>query len=136
MTPEQTTLVKDSFARVLPIADTAAQLFYDRLFTLRPDYRRLFADDLTEQRRKLMLTLATIVHDLDRLDVIGPMAADLGARHVDYGVTAADYAPVGEALIWTLRQGLGTAFTPAVESAWGAAYALLQEAMQPVSRAA
>lgn len=136
MTPQQIDLVRSSFSKVMPIADQASALFYGRLFELRPDYRAMFAADITEQRRKLMLTLATIVADLDKLDVIGPIAADLGARHKGYGVTAADYAPVGEALIWTLRQGLGAAFTPAVEAAWGAAYALLSAAMQPACRRA
>ncbi|MFC3711075.1 globin family protein [Sphingoaurantiacus capsulatus] len=136
MTPQQIDLVKASFAKVMPIAEQASTLFYGRLFELRPDYRRMFADDITEQRRKLMLTLATIVADLDKLEIIGPMAADLGARHEEYGVTAADYAPVGEALIWTLRQGLGTGFTPAIEEAWTAAYALLSVAMHPGYRRA
>ncbi len=136
MTPDQIKLVRSSFAKVMPIADEASALFYGRLFELRPDYRRMFADDITEQRRKLMLTLATIVADLDRLEIIGPMAADLGERHEGYGVIAADYEPVGAALIWTLRQGLGAAFTPDVEAAWGAAYALLSAAMQPAYRRA
>jgi hypothetical protein len=35
-----------------------------------------------------------------------PAVKGLGARH-SYGATAADYAVVGEALLWTLVQGLG-----------------------------
>jgi hemoglobin-like flavoprotein len=43
----------------------------------------------------------------------------LGARHSGYGVAAAHYAIVGEALLWTLERGLGEGFTPEVRSALG-----------------
>ena len=54
---------------------------------------------------------------------------DLGRRHAGYRVTAEHYQPVGQALIWTLEQGLGDAFTPAVKSAWLEAYTTLTGVM-------
>jgi hypothetical protein len=37
MTPENQSLVRDSFAKVVPIAPQAAAMFYDRLFVLDPN---------------------------------------------------------------------------------------------------
>jgi hemoglobin-like flavoprotein len=129
MTPQQIELVQHSFAKVAPIAQTAADLFYDRLFAIAPEVQQLFPDDLTEQKQKLMQMLAMAVGNLNRVDTILGAVEDLGRRHATYGVTAAYYAPVGAALLWTLQQGLGDAFTPSVREAWGAAYSMLAGAM-------
>ena len=112
MTPEQVTMVQESFKKVVPIAGTAADLFYDRLFEIAPEVRSLFPDDLTEQKKKLIAMLATAVNNLHQVGTILPAVEDLGRRHVAYGVTDEMYEPVGAALLWTLGQGLGDAFTP------------------------
>jgi hemoglobin-like flavoprotein len=122
MTPEQVKLVQDSFKKVVPIADKAADLFYDRLFVIAPEVRSLFPDDLAEQKKKLMQMLVTAVTNLHQVEKIIPAVEDLGRRHVAYGVTAAQYKPVGEALLWTLEQGLGSDFTPPVKEAWTQTY--------------
>lgn len=121
--------VQDSFAKVVPIKDVAADLFYTRLFTIAPEVEHLFKGDMKEQGAKLMTTLGVVVNGLKDLDKIVPIAQDLAARHVAYGVTPAMYQPVGEALLWTLKQGLGDDFTPEVEAAWAGAYGILSEAM-------
>jgi hemoglobin-like flavoprotein len=137
MTPEQKVLVQTSFAQVLPIAGIAATLFYDRLFTLDPSLRAMFKGDMEEQKRKLMMMLQVAVANLDRLDTLIPAVQNLGARHVRYGVQPEHYATVGAALLWTLEQGLGPAFTPAVRAAWVAVYTLLTDVMQtPLAQAA
>ena len=130
MTPEQITLVQTSFARVLPIADTAATLFYHRLFELAPDVRALFPEDMREQRRNLMQMLNVTVNGLSNLDRLVPMVEALGRRHVNYGVQQPHYQVVGAALLWTLAQGLGEHFTPDVADAWTIAYTLLAGTMQ------
>jgi hemoglobin-like flavoprotein len=84
---------------------------------------------MTEQGRKLMATLGVVVNSLDKLEAILPAASALAKRHVDYGVKAEDYTPVGAALLWTLEQGLGKVWTPELAQAWGAAYALLSDYM-------
>jgi hemoglobin-like flavoprotein len=122
MTPEQVKLVQDSFAKVAPIADKAADLFYDRLFTIAPEVRSLFPEDLTSQKKKLMQMLATAVTNLHQVERILPAVEDLGRRHVAYGVTPKHYEPVGAALLWTLEQGLGADFTPPVKDAWTETY--------------
>ena len=129
MTPNQIDLVQSSFAKVTPIADEAARLFYERLFEIAPEVRPLFSRDMTEQRRKLMTTLGLVTKGLKKLDAILPAARSLAAKHVSYGVRAEHYQPVGDALLWTLEQGLGSDFTSEVRDAWLAAYTTLSGAM-------
>ena len=137
MTPEQASLVQDSFRHVAPIRDKAAALFYARLFDTDPTTTPLFAGkDMKEQGAKLMATLGMIVAGLKRLEEMVPAAQALARRHAGYGVTEAQYATVGAALLWTLRQGLGEGFTAEVESAWTAAYALLAGVMIEAAQAA
>ena len=82
MTPEQVKLVQDSFSKVAPIADQAAVIFYDRLFEVAPSVKAMFRDDMTEQRKKLMATLAAVVNGLSNLESILPAASALATRHV------------------------------------------------------
>ena len=125
MTPEQVTLIQQSFAKVRPIADQAATLFYGRLFEIAPATRAMFKGDMAEQGRKLMATLGVVVNGLSDLPSVLPAASALAKKHVGYGVTPADYAPVGAALLWTLERGLGPAWTPQLAAAWTAAYTTL-----------
>ena len=130
MTNEQIKLVQDSFSKIAPIADTAAQLFYARLFELDPDLELLFKGNLTEQGRKLMQMLALAVNSLSRMEQLLPVVRSLGTRHVVYGVRDKDYDTVGQALLWTLSKGLGELFTPEVEAAWSDVYSMFASAMQ------
>ena len=125
MTPEQVKLVQLSFAKVAPISETAAVLFYGRLFEIAPQVRAMFPTDMTEQRKKLMATLAVVVNGLGNLESILPAASALATRHVGYGAKAEHYPVVGAALLWTLEKGLGAAWTPEVADAWTAAYGTL-----------
>lgn len=130
MTPTQIKLVQDSFEQLVPIAEQAAAMFYGRLFDIDPELRSMFRADLSEQGRKLMTMIRTAVNGLNNLDEIVPAVQALGRRHVEYGVLPADYDSVGEALLWTLKQGLGDAFTPEVKEAWTLTYELLAGAMK------
>jgi nitric oxide dioxygenase len=129
MTPDQVTAIQASFAKVTPISEQAAALFYGRLFEIAPEVKPLFRGDMTEQGRKLMATLAVVVNSLGNLSAILPAASALAKRHVGYGVKAEHYAPVGEALLWTLQRGLGEHWTPELAAAWSAAYGVLSEFM-------
>jgi hemoglobin-like flavoprotein len=130
MTPQQVELVQTSWKQVTPIAGTAAELFYNRLFSLDPALKPLFKGDMKEQGRKLMAMIGTAVAGLKRLDSIVPAVQDLGRRHAKYGVQAKDYDTVAAALLWTLGQGLGEAFTPDVKEAWTEAYGVLSKTMK------
>lgn len=129
MTPNQIKLVQTSFAQVAPIAATAADLFYGRLFEIAPQVRPMFPEDLREQKKKLMSMLGTAVAGLSNLDTLVPAVRALGRRHGGYGVRAQHYAQVGSALLWTLEKGLGPTFTPDIRDAWATAYIVLSTTM-------
>jgi hemoglobin-like flavoprotein len=126
----QIQLVQESFTRVEPIADVAADLFYARLFTLDPSLRSMFPAELAEQKHKLMTMLKLAVNNLNRLDELVPAVQALGQRHGTYGVTFEQYETVGAALWWSLEQGLGEEFTPDVKAAWVAVYTVLANTMK------
>jgi hemoglobin-like flavoprotein len=129
-------MVQDDWKRVVPIASTAANLFYDKLFELDPTLRGLFSQNLTEQKKKLVQMIGVAVAGLNDLPKLVPAVRDLGRRHVGYGVKAEHYATVGSALLWTLRQGLGTSFDADHEAAWAKVYDLLATTMQTPAAAA
>jgi hemoglobin-like flavoprotein len=129
MTPEQIALVQGSWQQVVPIKDKAAELLYGRLFEMDPALKSLFKGDMAQQGRKLTAMLTTIVNKLNQLDELVPAAQALGRRHAGYGVKEEHYATVGDAFLWTLRAGLGPAFTDDVKSAWIAAYTTLANVM-------
>ena len=124
MTPDQLKLVQQSFARVVPISGTAAELFYGRLFEVAPQLRAMFPEDMSGQHMKLMAMLATVVNGLSDLPTILPAASARAKRHVDYRVGASHYPVVGEVLLWTLKKGLGEAWTSDLSAAWTAAYCM------------
>jgi len=130
LTANDIMLVRACFARVVPIKNAAADLFYDRLFEVAPQLRRIFPADLRAQKLKLMGMLATAVGGLNDLEALVPKVKALGARHVGYGARAADYNVVGEVLLWTLERGLADAFTPEVRDAWTKVYGVLAATMQ------
>ena len=130
MNAQQKYLVQSSFEKVVPIAETAAALFYGRLFELDPSLRPMFRGDMKEQGKKLMNMLTLAVRGLDKLDQLVPAIQALGRKHTGYGVKPEHYNTVGAALLWTLEQGLGEFFTPEVKEAWVAVYTLMATTMQ------
>ena len=135
-------LIQASWRLVVPIKETAADLFYRRLFELKPAYQQLFKADLANQKKKLIAMLGFIVKSLDwpdsawrdtvpEDDDLFLVVLALGRRHSElYSVPDAAYATVGEALLWTLDYGLGKEFTPAVRAAWTKVYGLISTAMK------
>jgi hemoglobin-like flavoprotein len=137
MTPDEIALVQATFKQVVPIKEQAAALFYGRLFEIDPSTPPLFAGkDMALQGAKLMATLGMVVGGLARPETVVPAAQALAVKHVGYGVTEPQYASVGSALLWTLEQGLGPAYTPAVAAAWTSAYTLLSGVMIAAADAA
>lgn len=131
MTPFQKKLIRSTWAEVLPLGDQATVLFYRRLFEIDPSTRALFRDtDMVQQRKKLLHVLGVAVSSLDNLGALTKTVEDLGRRHAGYGVKDAHYDSVGAALLWTLEQGLGRAWTPDVALAWTEIYTLLAGVMR------
>ncbi len=134
MKADQIILVQKTFDKVRPISETAAELFYNHLFELDPSLKSLFKGNMKTQGRMLMQMIDYAVTSLDKPDTLIPTIQDLGRRHVGYGVKEEYYNTVGEALLWTLEQGLGKDFTPDVKDAWAEAYKLLSDTMKSASR--
>jgi hemoglobin-like flavoprotein len=136
MTPEQVKIIKLTFAQVMSQKDQVARMFYDRLFTIAPDTRSLFKGDMDAQGRKLMETLALAIGMLRDMPALVSTLDALARRHVSYGVKDEHYDKVGEALLWTLEQGLGPAFTPEARAAWTALYGAVARIMRDAATGA
>jgi hemoglobin-like flavoprotein len=137
MLARQKKLIQDTWAQVVPVADQAAAIFYQRLFEIDPSTRALFdTTDMMQQRKKLVQILAVAVSSLDNLGALGKTVEDLGRRHAGYGVKDAHYDSVGVALLWTLEQGFGAAWTPEAAVAWKEVYGLLSSIMRNTQQAA
>lgn len=129
MDPKVIELVQGSWQSVTPIAPQAAELFYGKLFEADPKLKSLFKGDMTQQGAKLMQMIGAAVKGLDDVPSLLPVLQALGARHQGYGVQAKDYDTVGAALLATLAQGLGAAFTPEVKAAWTTVYQTMANVM-------
>jgi hemoglobin-like flavoprotein len=135
MTPEQRRLVQSSWVQVVPKSETAAALFYSRLFELEPAAARLFRRDMREQGVLFMQMISVIVRGLDDLTALTPAVEALGRRHVDYGVETADYEAVGAAFLWALQRTLGDGFSPSVQAAWAGTYQMVASIMRQAAGA-
>lgn len=134
LTLAQKELVQGSWEKVVPIADTAAELFYGKLFELDPELKPMFAkSDMKEQGKKLMTMIGAAVKGLDTLGELVPTVQKLGQRHVGYGVKAEHYDTVGAALLDTLDKGLGDDFTDDTKEAWTITYTTLATVMKEAS---
>ena len=134
MTPEQIQLVRLSFVKVMDIKAAAGRLFYQRLFAIAPEVQPMFKSDIGAQADKLMETLGVAISALKNPAALAPILTQLARRHSGYGVRDAHYDKVGEALLWTLAEALGPAFTPQAHAAWGALYATLKQIMLDATR--
>jgi hemoglobin-like flavoprotein len=72
-----------------------------------------------------MSTLAVIVGSLDDTSKLVPLTDTLAHQHGDYGIRPAHYEIVGQALLWSLQQGLGNNWTPGVAESWSKAYGIV-----------
>jgi hemoglobin-like flavoprotein len=134
MTPAQIALVKESWAKVMPISEKAAELFYGRLFETYPEVQPYFKGDMQDQGRKLMAMINTAVNGLDNLGPLVPAVQEMGKRHVGYGVKDEDYDKVAVSLLWTLEQGLGEDFTPETKEAWTVMYTTVADVMKAAAK--
>ena len=126
----QKMLVQQSFDKVIPIADTAADIFYKKLFEYDPSLKPLFKKPMVEQGKVLMATLKVAVKSLDDIEGLVGVLQKLAERHKGYGVKVDDYTPVGNALLFTLKTGLGKDFTPELRRAWIEVYKTIAEVMR------
>ena len=129
ITPEQVRLVQASFTPLLPMAEAIGEMLYSRIFELAPEARDLFEDDIRPQVKRLMAAVKVAIDGLSRVDEVAPFLVRLGAQHARYDVRPEHFTVGGEALLWTLEQGLGDSFTAELRDAWAAAWDVVAGAM-------
>jgi hemoglobin-like flavoprotein len=134
MRPEQVELIRGSFDAIWPFRRKFAGLFYNRFFELAPDTKVLFSGDLDRQHLKLMDMVAAIVGALDQREMFQSLIRYSAHQHARLGVKSSHFVAFGEALIWSLQQQFGPAFTPEVREAWTALYASVKNEMMGVQR--
>ncbi len=126
LTPAQIEIVRTTFYQI-PDADRMAAKFYAFLFAIDPSTRPLFKGEMSKQRTKLIQTLAVVVGRLNDLGEVTSAVAELGKRHVAYGVTVGHWESVGYALLLALAETFGDAFTADVREAWATTYRLIAD---------
>jgi hemoglobin-like flavoprotein len=129
LTRDEILRVQTSFDRMWPRSTMMVDMFYARLFETMPEARAMFRGDMVQLKHKFVATLAVIVGSLDNITGLLSVSGKLAKDHVHYGVQASHYPQVGEALLWSLEQGLGTHWTPDVKASWEKVYALLSARM-------
>ena len=127
---QQVMLVQQSFEKAAGLGEKVAELFYAELFAIDPSLRAMFKGDMREQGKKLLATLALVVRSLHAPEKILQPARNLAVKHLDYGVEPIHYTYVGNALLRTLKKGLGPDYTPEVRDAWVAAFRTLAGIMK------
>ena len=135
MTGTQILLVKNSW-KLLRNLDhiLIGDVFYGKLFVDAPHLKHLFKHPLEVQSKKLIDMLNFIVSHLDNIEKLNEEIGQLSIRHIKYGVQAIHYDAVGNALLWTLKHGLGRDWNEDVKEAWAICYQNLSMAMKNASR--
>jgi nitric oxide dioxygenase len=129
LTAKQKRLVRDSFQSVQAYGTSVVVLFYGRLFEIAPETRALFKIDIREQSRKLVETLGMTIEALDKFDELLPVLAELGRKHVGYGVQPYQYEQLRSALLWALGQALGLEFDRETRAAWDQLLSMISAVM-------
>ena len=130
LTARQIEVLQSSFQVIQPVAQTAGEIFYRRLFEIDPKLAVLFKGNMGEQGRKFMQVLAVAVGGLSNMATLVPVVQQLGLRHVGYGVRVEHYDAARDALLWTLARVLQDTYTDEVRTAWLTAYAMLAGVMK------
>ncbi len=130
MKPEHIKLVKRSWKILMGVdPKIIGDAFYSKLFTDNPGIRKLFPSDMNRQYIKLVDMLSSIIMNLNQPEFVSADIVAMSKRHTGYGVKPAHYALVGTALLWTLKQGLGTDWNQDIEDAWTSCYTSLADVM-------
>jgi NAD(P)H-flavin reductase/hemoglobin-like flavoprotein len=134
-TSEMVDLIRASFALVEPRAEDLGRHFYATLFSTAPETRDLFPVNMEVQRSRLLRALVHVVQMVDQPDDLVPFLEQLGRDHRKFGVVAQHYDAVGAALLSSIGEFAGDAWTPEIEKAWTAAYGIVAQAMRTAAQA-
>jgi hemoglobin-like flavoprotein len=132
--------IRETWQLVLPVAETAADLFYRRLSEQNPALAPANHDQLSAQCKEFVTTFSFVARGLDweasewRSDA--PDDSDLFLAMLALGQRGTPlvrlfeehYSTTGETLLWTLTYALGKRFDARARAAWIRLYTLLANA--------
>jgi NAD(P)H-flavin reductase/hemoglobin-like flavoprotein len=121
--------VKESFAHIEPHAEKAMAYFYGRLFATSPEMRALFPMAMDRQRDRFFRSLSRVVWSLDCPEQLTAYLRELGRDHRRFGVASRHYRGFMDALLATLREFGGPAWSGETATAWEAALATMSRVM-------
>ena len=139
--PNHVEEVEKSWAKVAALGvENVGVLLFKNIFAVAPEALELFSfknepdlynsPKLKAHGANVVSTVGKAVAGLRELEALVPVLAALGERHVGYGILEPHYDVVGKALVMTLEQGLGDAFTPEVKEAWTLVYGVVATTMK------
>jgi hemoglobin-like flavoprotein len=142
MTPSQIRAVHNSYAKIEPIAQQVGEKFYNRLFSMAAETRKLFPEDMSKQHLAFMNVVAQLVNlhlrslislpvtQQDNAEAAMPSMRKLGKEHAKWGVIPAHFGLMRKALMDTLAEMLGDTLTPDLREAWHGAFDVMAKVMQ------
>ena len=128
--PLATKTLDTSFALLRDCEDEFTRCFYSILFSEYPQVQPLFKNThMDEQAKKLFSSLALVVDNLTKPDVLTDALKGLGSRHVKYGVLPEHYPMVESTLLKAMSMTLKDNWTAEIEEAWAEAYSAITAIM-------
>jgi hemoglobin-like flavoprotein len=124
-------ILRQSFDLVIDRRPDLTARFYEILFERYPALQPMFRRNARATQEKMLAqALAAVLDHLEDAPWLGGTLGRLGATHAAYGVTDAMYDQVGDALLATLAEVAGDAWTEEVSAQWAEAYAFITAMMQ------
>jgi hemoglobin-like flavoprotein len=124
------TILRESFDLIIDRRPDLTLRFYEILFERSPELAPMFRRDRAVQAKMLAGAIAAVLDHLEDAPWLEATLGQLGAKHVEYGVTIEMYDQVGAALLATLAEVAAEAWTPRVELQWKLAYAAIATMLQ------
>jgi hemoglobin-like flavoprotein len=128
MDQQSINLIRGSWEK-LSVEPNKMMEFYDNLFEIAPDTRKLFPDDVSKQSEKLAYTITFLVSNLERIEEIKESIEDLGRIHNKLNIKPEYYGFVVQALLKTMKDTLQEQYNLETEEAWKAALTYVAEVM-------
>ena len=123
-------LIEENFQQIVAQKSAFAEALSARLVAEFPQVQSLCAHtDLCLEQHRLMAFLDMIVNRLRHPEQRTEPLRELGLRHEGYHIRHEHYVMVGSALLGTLADFLGEAWSPQVCKAWIEAYGAVASLM-------
>lgn len=116
-------LLRSSFELVISRNPLPTLRFYEVLFSKYPQLQPMFSRNARETQAQMLAgALVAVLDHLENAPWLVETLGAMGAKHVEYAVTADMYPMVGDALLTTLAEVAGDDWSPEIAAAWTEAY--------------